>query len=175
MKVLIIIFIIVAIIVSLASLGYVIVDIIIEVINKKKRPEQPEPVEEKVEEPIVVPVVEEEPEVMPEIVDHIDAEEADALISDELAMKTVIYENGAGQGKLGIINIGIIDANFEPNAVVTLSILKKKGLMPNGIGRLKVLADGTLSKPLTIKAERYSVQTVKMVELTGGTVVILRD
>ena len=90
-------------------------------------------------------------------------------------MKTVIYEGGAGRGNQGIINIGIIDENFEADSIVTLDILKQKGLIQSGVGRLKILAGGTLNKPLTIKAESYSVQTIKMVELTGGTVVILKD
>jgi ribosomal protein L18E len=40
---------------------------------------------------------------------------------------------------------------------------------------MKVLADGILNKPLTIKSESYSIQAIKMIELTGGTVIILRD
>ena len=43
------------------------------------------------------------------------------------------------------------------------------------MGRVKILADGILNKPLTIKAESYSVQAIKMIELTGGTVIILID
>ena len=137
MKILVIIFVIIAIIVSLAALGYVVADIVVEV---KKRKKQTDHEEEKVEEPIVLPVVEKESEVMPEVVAHIDAEKADSLISDVLAMKTVIYEGGAGRGNQGIINIGIIDENFEADSIVTLDILKQKGLIQSGVGRLKILA-----------------------------------
>ena len=169
-----IIFMIVATIFALVSLVFVAWDIISD------RRQQEEPVEEPVEEmpPLVVlPVVEPEPEpeVMPEIVDHIDAEEADAMISDDLAMKGVRYESPAGQGEQGIINIGVIDAMFEADAVVTLEALKEKNLLTKKTGRLKVLAAGMLNKPLTIKAENYSVQAIKMIELTGGTVIILKD
>ena len=174
----IIIFLIVATIFALVSLAFVAWDIISD------RREQEEPVEEPIQEPepemppiVVVPVVESEPEpeVMPEIVDHIDAEEADAMISDDLAMKGVRYESPAGQGEQGIINIGVIDAMFEADAVVTLEALKEKNLLTKKTGRLKVLAAGILNKPLTIKAENYSVQAIKMIELTGGTVIILKD
>lgn len=172
MNVVIIIFMIVATVFALASLGYVAVDVIIEIRNKE------EPKEEKKEEPVVVvpPVVEvAPPEVMPEFVESIDAEEADAMISDTLAMKTANYESGAGHGQHGIINIGVLNQNFEANDVITLAALKEKGLVPKKVGRMKVLADGILTKPLTIKSESYSIQAIKMIELTGGTVIILKD
>ena len=70
MDVFVIIFMIVATIFALGSLGYVAVDVILEMRNKE------EPKEEKKEEPVVVaaPTVDAAPpEVMPEIVEHIDA------------------------------------------------------------------------------------------------------
>ena len=165
MSVFVIIFMIVATVFALATLGYVAVDVVLEMRNK--------------EEPVVVvvpPVVDAAPpEVMPEIVEHIDAEEADAMISDSLAMKTANYESGAGHGQQGIINIGVLDDNFNAHDVITLAVLKEKGLISSKVGRMKVLADGMLNKPLTIKSESYSIQAIKMIELTGGTVIILRD
>lgn len=138
--------------------------------------EPEEPVVE--EEPVELPLIIEEPEIeeiLPEIVEHVDAEVADTLISDYLAIKKANYAKGAGKGRLGVINIGDIDAVFEADSVVTLEELKEMKLLPKGIGRLKVLAHGSLNKPLTVKAESYSVQAIKMIELTGGTVIILKD
>ena len=171
MNVIIIIFLVVSTLFALSTLCYVTVEIVVE---KKNREELPQEKQESVD--IPAPIVEDIPsEVMPEIVEHIDAEGADEMISDELALKTANYERGAGHGRQGIINIGVIDENFEAHDVITLSLLKQKGLVPNNVGRIKVLADGMLKKPLTVKAESYSVQTIKMIELTGGTVVILKD
>ena len=181
MTVFIIIFMIIATIFALASLSYVAIDLVMEVRSKNEIPEDiPEPVvvvaPELKPEPKPEPEPEPEPEeVLPEPVEHIDAEEADAMISDELAMQTALYESGAGQGKQGIINIGVIDANFEPGDVITLAALKEKKLIPKNVGRMKVLADGELSRPITVKSESYSVQAIKMIELTGGTVIILKD
>ena len=112
---------------------------------------------------------------MPEIVDHIDAEEADAMISDDLAIQNALYEEGAGEGMQDIINIGTIDVNFKANDIITLDALKQKGLISKKAGRMKILADGILTKPITVKAESYSVQAIKMIELTGGKVIILKD
>jgi ribosomal protein L15 len=171
MSVFVIVFMVIATLFALGSITYVVADVIVE----KRQQKQQNTV-------VVLPVVAEhepetepEPEVMPEIVEHIVAEEADAMISDELAMQTVLYESPAGQGDQVIINIGMIDMMFEAGAVVTLEALKQKDLAQRKAGRLKVLAGGTLNKPLTIKAENYSVQAIKMIELTGGTVVILKD
>ena len=171
MNIFIIIFMVIASIFAIGTLGYVTVDIVLEIRNKDK------PEEEKKEEPVVVadPIVDAAPEVMPEFVEHIDAEEADAMISDSLAMKTANYESGAGHGQQGIINIGVLDDNFNAHDVITLAVLKEKGLISSKVGRMKVLADGVLNKPLTIKSESYSIQAIKMIELTGGTVIILKD
>ncbi len=172
MSVIIVVFMIVATVFALATLGYVVIDVILERRHKK------EPEEEKREEPVIVSpvVVSVAPsEIMPAPVEHIDAAEADAMISDSLAMETANYERGAGHGRQGIINIGFLDQCFEANAVITLALLKEKGLMPCKVGRMKVLADGILNKPLTIKAESYSIQAIKMIELTGGKVIILKD
>ena len=178
MSVLITIFMIVAAIFAFATLGYVAVDVVLEV-RKSRRTRvkvivEPPVVEEEV---IVVAPAAEEPvvEVMPEIVEHIDAEEADAMISDALALETARYESGAGHGVQGIINIGVLDRNFETNDVITLAVLKEKGLVSKKVGRLKILADGILNKPLTVKSESYSIQAIKMIELTGGKVIILKD
>lgn len=167
-------------VVSVVFLGYTTISIFVDILKSDK----PQPKEHKKEEPVIVelkpepkpePEPEPEPVVMPEIVEHIDAEEADAMITDTMAMEAANYESGAGHGRWGIINIGLIDDYFEAHDVVTLAALREKGLVPKGIGRLKILADGELNKPLTIKSENYSVQAIKMIELTGGTVIILKN
>ena len=97
------------------------------------------------------------------------------MLTDKEAMKATRFESPAGHGKEGIINIGDIDKAFEADEIITLARLKEKGMVSKKIGRLKVLADGILTKPLTIKSESYSVKAIKMIELTGGTVIILKD
>lgn len=199
MTAVIIIFMIIATIFAIASLAYIIVDIILEKRKKDKEEPEEEPEEElPAEVPVVVntpseplPEAEEAEEAeeefpvllpfavphepLPEIVGHIDAEEADVMISDDIAMDNANYEEGAGQGRQEIINIGTIDVNFNANDIVTLEALKQKGLISKNAERLKILADGILTKPLTVKSESYSVQAIKMIELTGGTVIILKD
>ncbi len=123
-----------------------------------------------------VPVKEEEPHHLPEIVDHIDAQEADEMLSDELAMEFVIVEHEGHKtiGLKGHVNLGDVDKAFKAGQVVTLDKLKAKGLVNKKIKRIKVLADGVLNKPLMVKAHGFSIQAIKMIELTGGTVVKLK-
>ena len=106
--------------------------------------------------------------------EHIDAREADLILPDTAAMKFTEEERGAGEGRLDTVNIGEIDDVFSENDVVDIDSLKEKGLISKNAGRVKILADGLLNKPLTIKAERFSIQAIKMIELTGGKVVILK-
>ena len=168
-------FLIVATIFAICSVAYVIYEILM---RKKLKfvpsPEPeivPEPIPEPIPEPVFVPV----PVVIPEIVEHIDAVEADELLADNVAMELADYEEGGCDGKQGIINIGTISSIFEPGALITIAELKALGLINKKVRRIKILADGVLDKPLTIKAEAYSVQAIKMIELTGGKVIILRS
>ena len=104
-------------------------------------------------------------EAMKRLTDH---------LTDEEAASIVKTEEGAGEGPRNYINIGIINEHFEAGDTVTLNILKEKGLIDKKIMRIKILADGILDRPLTVKAESFSIQAVKMIELTGGTVIVLK-
>jgi large subunit ribosomal protein L15 len=75
---------------------------------------------------------------------------------------------------MGIINVGVISAAYQAGETVDLASLQAKGMIDGNIGRLKVLASGTLDKPLTIKADAFSVQAVKMITLTGGQAIELK-
>lgn len=120
--------------------------------------------------------VPEEPHHLPEFVEHIDAQEADEMLSDTLAMEFVVVEHEGHRtiGLKGHVNLGDIDKVFKAGQVVTLDKLKAKGLVNKKIKRIKVLADGVLNKPLMVKAHGFSIQAIKMIELTGGTVVKLK-
>ena len=180
-------FLVIATIVALGTLIYVVIDIILDRIRKEID-------EAKVEEPVYVPMPvimpEPEPEPIPEpepepipvpiiipapAFDHIDASEADAILTDEIAMDSTRKESGAGHGRGAEINIGTIDQHFEQGEIITIDALKEKKLIGKKDCRIKVLADGILTKSFTIKAEAFSVQAVKMIELMGGTVIILVD
>ena len=145
--------------------------------------EKPESSEKNnIEKPVslFIPLGEEIPEeeIIPEEIetlDEVSAEDVDDLMTDKLA-ETFLEktEELGGIGKMGIINIGVISSVYEADDVITLASLKGKGLIDDNIGRLKVLASGTLDKPLTIKADAFSFQAIKMITLTGGHAIHLQ-
>ena len=68
------------------------------------------------------------------------------------------------------INVGYLE-RFEPNTVITAEMLKAKGVIakiePYG---LKVLGNGTLTKALTVKAEKFTPSAVEKINKAGGIV-----
>lgn len=68
------------------------------------------------------------------------------------------------------INVSELE-RFEPNTVITAEMLKATGVIakiePYG---LKVLGNGTLTKALTVKAEKFTPSAVEKINKAGGTV-----
>ncbi len=68
------------------------------------------------------------------------------------------------------INVSELE-RFEPNTVVTAEMLKSKGIIskiePYG---LKVLGNGTLTKALTVKAEKFTQSAIDKISAAGGSV-----
>ncbi len=104
--------------------------------------------------------------------EFVSAAEVDAIISDEVASAviTVVHDSSDSTAKKGIINIDTLSANFRAGEKVTIEKLKEKNLIEKSIGYVKVLARGTLDKPLIVELQSYSIQAVKMIVLTGGKV-----
>ena len=107
--------------------------------------------------------------------DKITLAEAGISLSDEVAaeyMETAddmaTVRKPVSRGRRAIINIDTLAQNFAAEDVVTLDALKEKKLVPSGAGSLKVLARGLLDKPLTVEADDFSIDAVKMILLTGG-------
>jgi large subunit ribosomal protein L15 len=53
-----------------------------------------------------------------------------------------------------IVNVEIL-SKFEPNTEVTPDLLKEKGII-KGKHRLKILGNGEISVPLSVKAHKFS-------------------
>ena len=68
------------------------------------------------------------------------------------------------------INVSDLE-RFEPNTVITAEMLKTKGVIskiePYG---LKVLGNGTLTKALTVKAEKFTQTAIDKISAAGGSV-----
>ena len=105
-------------------------------------------------------------------VSKVSAEEADSLMSDEVAEHLIEEDKNSKvhTGKKGIINLDDLENNFNDGDTITLEALIEKKLVAKDVGRVKLLARGTLDKKFHIDLQDYSLQAVKMVLLVGGTV-----
>ena len=117
------------------------------------------------------PAVEETP--AGEEVLHLDATNADTLVTDDDAHKQIVFVEKSDKqkalgNKLCEINLDTLCENFENGETVTLEELKAKRLVSNKYGRVKILARGVMTKSLTIYADKFSIQAVKMITLAGG-------
>lgn len=111
-------------------------------------------------------------EVKKELLKSVAVEKVDELMSDDTA-EALIEEDTVNkriQGKKEIINIDTLAANFKDGDVVNLEALIEKKLVSSKTVYVKVLARGVLDKKLNVDLHDYSIQAVKMILLTGGTV-----
>ena len=102
--------------------------------------------------------------------------EAKEIVSDETAETLIETEEETEKifgTKKTIINLDVISKNFESGEEVTVNTLKEKHLIDKNVCFVKVLARGILDKPLVVKAQDFSLDAAKMIQLTGGKVVIL--
>jgi large subunit ribosomal protein L15 len=71
-----------------------------------------------------------------------------------------------------IVNLGQLDAGFDAGAVVDAEVLRARGMVRKG-RRIKVLADGMLTKSLTVKAHKFSAAAKQKLEAAGGTTEVI--
>ncbi|MDE5868149.1 MAG: uL15 family ribosomal protein, partial [Anaeroplasmataceae bacterium] len=103
----------------------------------------------------------------------VSAVEVDNLMQDDVAELLVKQMNGVSdKTKAGIINIDTLSECFNDGEVVNLEAIKAR--VPGFDKKatyLKVLARGILNKELTVEADAFSIEAVKMIVLTGGKVI----
>lgn len=136
------------------------------VAEKEEPSEEPKPVDESTAEKLQ--------EVGVEVRESVTVTEAQSMITDEDAAKfieVVKPQDTEKTGKKFVINVDTLSANFEAGDVVDLATLKEKRLVPKNVGYIKVLARGAIDKPLTVKAQDYSMDAVKMIIMVGGKVI----
>ena len=64
---------------------------------------------------------------------------------------------------------------FDAGAEVTPDLLKAKGVLRSLRRPVKVLANGELTKPLTVRAHKFSLAAKEKIESAGGTALEIAD
>ena len=131
---------------------------------------EPAPVEELAKEE--KPVEEVHHIEIPAHLEHVSVQEADEMMSDEVAEEVIVIKKSKVKhmGKKEVINLDMLSKHFNDGDVVDLESLKAKKLINAKTDYIKVLARGVLDKKLIVKADDFSLQAVKMIALMGGTV-----
>jgi large subunit ribosomal protein L15 len=76
--------------------------------------------------------------------------------------------------EFSIVNLGQLEEHFDAGTVVDAEALRAKGLV-RGLKRpIKILADGTLTKSLTVKASKFSAAAIQRLQATGGTAEVVQ-
>ena len=67
-----------------------------------------------------------------------------------------------------LVNLNVIDANFNAGDVVDAATLREKKLLGKATLPIKILANGEITKAVTVKAEAFSAAAVSKIEAAGG-------
>lgn len=67
-----------------------------------------------------------------------------------------------------IVNVGTLNDKFNDGDTVNLQILMEKGVISKALDGLKVLADGEITKKLTVEASVFSAAAKEKIEAAGG-------
>ena len=71
-----------------------------------------------------------------------------------------------------VVNLGRLEATFAPGAVVDAAALLAHGLVRAG-RPVKVLGQGELTKPLTVKAHAFSASAQARIAAAGGSAEVI--
>lgn len=74
--------------------------------------------------------------------------------------------------RIAAVNIRDL-AGFESGSVVDEKLLREKGLVKNRVDGVKLLGQGEISHPLTVKVNRVSQSARAKVESAGGTIEVI--
>ena len=72
-----------------------------------------------------------------------------------------------------LVNLDVLDANFEAGDVVDFDALRAKKLLAKSDTIIKILANGEITKALTVKAAKFSAAAAAKIEAAGGKVEIV--
>jgi large subunit ribosomal protein L15 len=64
-------------------------------------------------------------------------------------------------------------ARLEGAQEITPAVLLEKGLIRRGSSRIKVLAEGDLTRPISVQAHRFSASAAAKIQAAGGRAEVL--
>ena len=71
--------------------------------------------------------------------------------------------------EFAVVNLDTLADRFEPGTVVTPELLRERGLVRTSTQPVKVLGRGDMTKPLTVRAHKFSGKAAEKIAAVGGT------
>ncbi|MEN3042658.1 MAG: 50S ribosomal protein L15 [Fervidobacterium sp.] len=72
-----------------------------------------------------------------------------------------------------IVNLETLEERFESNDTVTPEVLLEKGIINKIHDGVKILARGEITKPLVVKAHKFSEKAKEKIEKVGGKIEVI--
>ncbi len=84
------------------------------------------------------------------------------------------FVNGAFKKSYAIVNLSVLEARFEPGAVVDEKTLRSEGLVKGQeFDGIKILGNGALTKRLEVHATKFSGSAAAKIAAAGGKTVVV--
>ena len=83
------------------------------------------------------------------------------------------FTNARFKKEWAVVNVGELARRFEPGAVITPEVLLERRVVRDLKDGLKVLGDGTVDRPLVVRAHRFSRQAAEKIAAAGGRVEVM--
>ena len=68
-----------------------------------------------------------------------------------------------------IVNLDALVLKFDAGTVITPELLRDRGMVSRGTGKVKILARGEVDKALTVRAHKFSGKAAEKIAAAGGT------
>ena len=82
------------------------------------------------------------------------------------------FTNARFKKEYAYVNLGSLEA-FEPGTIVTPEVLLERGLIKKLMDGVKILGNGSLTKPLTVQAHKFSASAQEKIASLGGKAEVL--
>ena len=82
------------------------------------------------------------------------------------------FSNYEFKTRYATVNVEDLEV-FEENTVVTIDLLKEKGLIKKELDGLKILGNGNLTKKLTVRADKFTNSAKAKIENIGGKIEVI--
>lgn len=74
-----------------------------------------------------------------------------------------------------IVNVGRLNELFKENEVVDVSLLKERHLVKGKEPRVKILGEGEIKKPITVRVHKFSRSAIEKITAAGGKCELLNE